>query len=132
MYSGGLIGGQLSLFGILESSHLGFTLFAPFGLLLLLGSLALQSLRFFLCIHCIVCGENTMRSLPSRLTVWQTFGCSSVAPGPACMPRRSGVALVSSLLYRLSVCSYVVWRFPLVLLFVSVLSVRFSQESMVI
>ena len=40
---------------------LGFTVFAPFGLLLLLGCLALQSLRFFLCICCIVCGENRMR-----------------------------------------------------------------------
>ena len=66
-----------------------------FGLLLLLGCLALRSLQFFLCICCIVCGENTMRFLLARLTLSQMFGCGSVVPGLACMPRVSGVALVS-------------------------------------
>ena len=41
------------------------TVFAPFGLLLLVGCLGVQSLRFFVCICCIVCGENTMQFLPA-------------------------------------------------------------------
>ena len=45
--------------------YLGFTLFTAFGLLWLLGCLALRSVRFFLSICCIVCGENTMRFLPA-------------------------------------------------------------------
>ena len=44
--------------------YLGFTLFTAFGLLLLLGSLALRFVRFFLSICCIVCGENRMQFLP--------------------------------------------------------------------
>ena len=45
--------------------YLGFTLFAAFGLLLLLGSLALRSVRFLFSICCIVCAEKTMRFLPA-------------------------------------------------------------------
>ena len=57
MRCGGLIGGQLFLLEMLESLAwvllsswpLGFTVFAAFGLVLLLACLALQSVRFFVC-----------------------------------------------------------------------------------
>jgi len=57
MRCGDLIGGQLFLFEMLESSAwvllslrpLGFTVFAAFGLVLLLACLALQSVQFFVC-----------------------------------------------------------------------------------
>jgi len=57
MRCGGLVGGQLLLLDMLESSAwvlvcsrpLGFTVFAAFGLVLLVACLALHSVRFFVC-----------------------------------------------------------------------------------
>ena len=57
MHCGGLIGSQLLLLEMLEGSAwdlvssrtLGFTVFAGFGLVLLVACLPLQSVQFFVC-----------------------------------------------------------------------------------